>query len=921
MVSLIPDLAEYTRLPPITACFQNVLKQGTSKQSLVGNQSIPASRNLSQSKRESVDKNTNDNGSGKRRLFKRRSEESKDSSGETDEDSSGSRSGKMPKLRRKFRYHPLQSHQDRNAPVKAESDSDDDDLNNLLKNLDVDEANATTGFQLCVLILNILQDLCVHDLREGLSGQIMSPGFLPGLLQCLVSLDAEQKSEELTEWEKQAKLVIKLHLTRVVLLSCGITSCQQNGVNIVRGHRVIEQIFNTVIPTGQSFDGSFFENLRDLDEHKLDMFLMCDCSLGVLVCLTALFQNLPFNPSFIKSALCLTEEFQEHNGFKMLEKCILFADWLKSQPCSLIGQFTVLEDEPVKVMGTFLTTLKVVRVNYLHYVKCVKRKHQKCSYSHYFDHHHDILGVAMGTIKELEQENLTLTKSRSTASSLKHQTSQTVTCLVSSSTQFLLDLLNKVVSKVTKLELLKTVYCTGICCCMSLDDIVSTFVKNMEKFSPAVRTYAADILNKIILEHFSGKSLIESKDVQKAACSFCDEPSVSSVHDDYPRERSGAFIVKPCDSGIDSSDLNAERKKMDLYKVTRWSSVAQLKDLLYSKNEELAISTAKHLMVLAIKGNAILKAELFFSLYKYSLENVKKPEQSSTHAKVRLSKSVQVHCLSALPFLLQSSDVTKGFLSMKGVRKLCELTEDDTLRGPVLRIFEALVVLDEQRGHKSDRLWSYEGGRVIDSFISELSKRSFSDDSTYFDDSDVSKSKINKDCVVLSKFSLPVLVDLWETCAKLCLHSRLFVSQFKEMQCLLKTEGLLLETLDIIMSPALICQLKSQGSVEAEDSGMEGETTADTEKENQGNFYKRVSLLESLMSVVGACNMNRDLDVSTERIDVSNGTNRGIFCWSIHLLACLLATFNTALYFNIYRVQLPVCVWLWARMFRWHYES
>ena len=796
---------------------------------------------------------------------KRRFDESKDESSEGSEnDSSESRPEKMPKLRRKLRYY--HSHGDRQMQ-KADSDSDDDDIGTLLKHLDVDETNSTTGFELNVLILRILQDICVRSLDEGMTGQLMSQGFLPSVLQCLATLDKEKVEEYLhSEWFKNARLILKMHLTRVVVLSCGVMASLQNGVDILKGHKVIEQIFNTVLAS-ENFNLDFKGDVDVSSPNILntsDLFMLCDCSVGMLVCLTILFQNIPFNPTCIKAALFLANQFQENNGYMMLQKCILYADWLKSTSCDSTSQCSIFENEPIKVVGTFLTTLKVVRVNYIHYVKCVKRKHQKCSYSLYFDHHHDILGVVKGTESELSMENMALEAVKST-SYLKHQNSHTVTCLVSSSTHFLLDLLNHVVAKVTRLELVKTIYCSGICCCMKLEDVMRIFVKGLQKFSPGVRTYSTDILNKIILEQFSGRTFLPLQDITKVACTYCDDQPESSKGHVVESEAKKTCSEKPGDSGIDSGDLNSEIKHSAMYKVSKWRSVAQLKDLLFSDNEELAVSMAKHLMVLAIKGNPFLKAELFFSLYIYALESVKKLSIS----KPALSKSVQVHCLSALPFLLQANCVTKVFLSKKGVRKLCELMEDDILRGPVLKIFEALVVLDEHRFRQSQKAMQsecpcpYEGGKVIDSFIFELSKRSFNEGSTYCDDSSsFLQCKINKNCVVLSKFSLPVLVDLWESCAKLCLHSDVFVSQFRDQQCLLKTEGLLVETLDILMSPGLIGQLRSQNSVEAEDSGMEGEIITGADKENQASFYKRISLLESLMAVVGACNRNRHLDVS-----------------------------------------------------------
>jgi hypothetical protein len=320
------------------------------------------------------------------------------------------------------------------------------------------------------------------------------------------------------------------------------------------------------------------------------------------------------------------------------------------------------------------------------------------------------------------------------------------------------------------------------------------------------------------------------------------------------------------DSGIDS-DVNMEAKLSALHKLSKWRAISQLKCLLYSENEPLATSAAKHLLVLAIKGNPFLKAELFFSLYSQALDCVGKGDAKSETKDRKLSKSVQVHCLSALPYLLQTNCVTKVFLSKRGVRKLCELLEDQVLRAPVLRIFEALVVLDSYKldGTRSttseDCPCPSNGGKVIEAFLAELSKRSFSNTDMYCDETELPTSgRIRRDSAVISKFSLPVLVDLWETCAKLCLHSNVFVSQFSN--CYSKTESLLLETLDIIVSPDLIGQLKSSGSFEAEDSGLDVEPAIEIEKGEQASFFQRIALLESLMVVLGAGLKHENMQVN-----------------------------------------------------------
>ncbi|KAH3864766.1 hypothetical protein DPMN_027792 [Dreissena polymorpha] len=871
-----------------------------SKQQSTQQQSLQLKRNSSYSS-QTLEKNLSETISGKKKFSKRKSCDSKESKTEgTNEEDDDEKAEKVRKLRKKFRYCSMQSAGEKNIQNQAGSDSDDDeDLAVLLKSVNVQDQMITSGFHLCVLVLSILRELCERDLAEKQGGKLVSLSSLPDLMQCMKLLDTENIRVH-SEWEMHAKQVLKLYLLRVIILCSGIASCQQNGLSVLQGHNVFEDILSSAC--GLEILKIDVLSIELLSQHKTEMHIVSDMALGFLLILTQMFENLPFNPSSTQTALYLVEEYEENKGFQMFKKCVLVRDWLKKELHEKYESFNWLEDEPISVLNAFLNTLKMVRVNYVHSMKCVKRRHNSCSYAEYFDHHHDTLGVAVGSRSADTLEHFTWQSQqpRLPHTGLMSQKSHQVTCLVASCTRFLLDLLVKVSSKITRLELLKTLNTSGVCCCMQLDDIVSAFVVGLQTFSPAVASFCAETLNKIILKQFSGKAFVP----HEGLCSFCDE---SKTSEQIMQDADGEKIVteKEMDSGIDASDVNFDLKFSSHLMLSKWSAISRLKPLLFSHNETLAVTLAKHLLVLAIKGNPFLKAELFFSLYIYAMElsndtlivnknsaqsvidtheqgsvghkeGIKDTENVSVTGdyreteKVTILKSVQVHCLSALPFLLQANSVSKVFLSNKGVQKLCEQLEDETLHMPVLKIFEALVIMDEHQFCKSQEvprsscLFPYKGGRVIDAFILELSKRSFNESDVYIDDSCIStQRRIRRDSIVLSKFLLPVLVNLWNTCAKLCLHSHVFVAKFKEQHCLAKTEALLLETLDVVMNPNLIGPLKSHGSTEAEDSGMEGEPNTELENGCQESFLLRVSLLEHLMCTIGAATLAQDMNVSS----------------------------------------------------------
>ena len=837
---------------------------------------------------------SHDSGEKSKTSYKHKLASNKEQSSGSDSDDDTNRTERSRgKIKRKHRFIYLRNSTDLHSQ-KMESDSEDEDIDLLLGKLHKEHRH-TTGYELCILILHLLHDLTLSDLEQVSPVKYLSPGIIPDLLVTLSSKELEESNAVCgNDSNNEAYILIKHHILQVVLTCCGIIASQQNGVNILIGHKIVEKLLNVA----QELNSFSIERSDDVLQNKvmlLKLNLLSDIVVGLLLCISIVFDCLPFNPMFIKSAKHLMEEFDGNRGFEQLQKVFHISDWLKSSGI----KFDWMDDDPVKIFGNFLNTIKVVRVNYIHSMKCVKRKHQKCSYSEYFDHHHDILGVpANQPIIHEEDESLHFKGKSASQWSQTSQTppsSQTV-CMVAACTEVLLRGLRTAESKSMRLDVLRVIYSSGVCCCMNLEEVVKTFVASVEKFSPALRSYALETMNKVILEHFSGGMKIGGSS-EGLMCTYCEamsnresETNVNSIYSYF--HKPVLDELKGLDSGFSSGEIKRSFMVSAFHKLSKFRAVHLLRPLLYSENEAVAISIAKHLLVLAIKGNPFLKAELFFSIYMKTLRLFKvrgtqstdssqvsdNPVESSQKTEEYLSKTVQVHCLSALPYLLQANCVAKAFLAQQGILNMCRLLEDSILRMPVLRVFEALIVLDEEKldetkglGHSDACPHPYKGGSVIGAFLDELSKRSFcseleSDSDTTGEETLATKfRRVRHNSVVCNRFSLPVLVDLWETCAKLSLHNRLFVSQFLLLDCLRQTEGLLLETLEVLVSSSVML-VKSQASTETEDSGLEGDNVSGSGGKSEGNaFCMRVTLMESLVVVIGACcgHLEKEVNIIT----------------------------------------------------------
>ncbi|KAL3873258.1 hypothetical protein ACJMK2_036396, partial [Sinanodonta woodiana] len=761
---------------------------------------------------------------------------------------------------------------DMQTQSKQDSDSDEDDIDLLLRRYQKEESSISAP-ELFQLIVDLLFELCKLDSIQSSVVKYLSVTIMPHLLSALLfkGCNMEVTGPKTVDWPEDLILYLQRHLLRVIFLACSFIAKQQNGVKIFNGHKVVSQLLE-ICKKCEYFNSSNF-SLDDPESQKsrmtMEASLVEEVIIGLLICFDSIFQHLPFNPDYISSAVQMMKDFYDNEGFLYLRRIISFIDWIKLKSSDSVYD-DIIRNDPIRIFGSFVKTLKVVKVNYIHSLKCAKRKHNRCSYSYYLDHHHDILGVPESRIAD-QQSFSSLSSPRKKVQKFCTQT----WCLVASCTDFLMELLTNMNSKFVRLEILRIIDSSAICCCMQLDNVVKTFVKGITVFSPAVRSYSLKILNKIVLENFSGGHRLNNEDCSRFTCSHCEEMELRSKEVDPSIYHGPVLDTMLClDSGFSSSDLHMDTKVAVLQKLSKWRPMQVLKDLLYSDNESLAVSVSKHLLSLSIKGNPYLKAELFFSLYADTLGCTGKAGFPSAYSsseeegdfKAReISKSVQIHCLSAFPYLLQANCVMRAFLTKKGIMQMCCLLEDAALRAPVLRIFEALIILDQERlksdenegkGNGDDSCaCPYQDGNVIVAFINELSRRSFKDERSYLGKTGYMQMQhgdgVGQGDLPYTQWSLPVMVDMWGTCAKLCLNNSIFVSHFQDMLCMRPTESLLIETLQSLIKPYA---MMSQISTETEDSGLEGDQNNShiSLHSKSANFFMKVSLLESLTVVCGA---------------------------------------------------------------------
>lgn len=784
----------------------------------------------------------------RKRYTKTVSSKERPSANESDAEDSGVKKSRQPRLKKTVRTQMW-------APVaKEEESASEDDFVDSSYNVNL-MAKSIDSSHLFQLLLHLLEDLAVLDMTMNNPGQTLSAVILPVLLGVLVSFSATSSFKEsqvpetedlILPWEREKGLVVHQQLVRVILTLSGIVATQQNGVRILLSLKVVPGILSSL---------TYCHSLEDsgtVQQAQLEQNVIQDAVCGCLDLFRVVYDNLPFNPSFVRDANAVMELFRRHGGEDYFLYLFSLNDKQQNGKRHTRSESHI---DPMKWLCNLIHCLKVVKVNYIHAIKCLKRRHRNCEFGIFFHHHHDIFGAPLESVLPINEEN-SFSQISLAGPSL---------CQMAKWSCLLLECLKKAQAKSNRLLILCALREEGVCCCLHPASVVYTIIPLVPVLSPAVRNYALETLNTMLLCHFHGS--VEAKGLSGVACSQCSlEPQVIS---------DASLRI---DSGFASCEVGETHEQKS---VLRWKSLRLLRQHMLSGDESIALSVAKHLITLAIRGNCDVKEELFFGIYRHvlNMKAVDQPVSSSRGEREELTSSseesgwvstvpnsVMLFCVSSLPYVLQVDKVMRLFLDKGGLTCLTQLLDNDQLRVPVMGVFEALIMIDEQAmmtkhappaAGNAQQSVEYKGGIVIQTFIDTLAKKtcaitaSFqqlqlkgplsvpqpemsplhlqckSDEATLEHGQDKkvdllhkvhsAKPEIPESCKQESAVdhihkrileTLPALQDMWKTCAKLCMNSETFRACYRNSPCLYIVQETLVLAMGILsdLTPASVSE-------------------------------------------------------------------------------------------------------------------
>ena len=820
----------------------------------------------------------------KKRYTKTVSSKDKPSANESDADDDCVKKPKQPRLKKTMRTHIW-------APVAKEDESaSEDDFVDSTEDVNL-VGKSIASSHLFQLLLHLLEDLAVLDINVNNSGQTLSAVILPVLLDALVSFSATSsfKESQLPEnediilpWTREKGLLVQQQLVRVILTLSGIVATQRNGVRILLSLKVVPGILSSL---------AYCRSLEESDamqQTQLEQNVIQDAVCGCLDLFRVVYSNLPFNPSFVRDANAVTELFRRHGGEDYFRYLFTLIDKQQND-----NRHTRCESHvnPMKWLCNLIHCLKVVKVDYIHAIKCLKRRHRNCEFGIFFHHHHDIFGAPLGSVLPVNEENSCGQKSIADPS----------VCQMAKWSCLLLECLKKAQAKSNRLLILCALREEGVCCCLHPPSVVNTIIPLVPVLSPAVRNYALETLNTMLLGQFYGS--VEALGLSGVACSQCS--SDLQVTSNAPLRT---------DSGFASCEVGETHEQKSLL---RWKSLRLLRQHILSSDESIALSVAKHLITLAIKGNSDIKEELFFGIYLHvlNMKAVDQPVSPSRGEREELTSSgeevgwvttvpnsVMLFCVSSLPYVLQVDKVMRLFLEKGGLTCLTQLLDNNQLRVPVMGVFEALIMIDEQAMVtkraapavvNAQQTLEYKGGIVIQTFIDTLAKKTCAITASFqqlqlkgpssvpqpgmsqlwskSDETPENNRERRADLLpkvyparpVTSELcnqedaidhvhkcileTLPAIQDMWKTCAKLCMNSETFRACYRNSPCLYIVQ----ETL--VLAMGILSELAPAPVPEAYTADQASRKKQQDPSPSLACYFSRLAFIEAVMIVCFSC--------------------------------------------------------------------
>ena len=762
----------------------------------------------------------------------------------------------------------------------GDSDASEDDFS-------VSRSLEVTPLQLCLLMLTVVKSLCQAGQQREEHKRLISAFIVPHLTQLLGNMTRESRplcspdaisrsnsgacdgcssgdgwsdttgdsylgtndesssSEEQGEsfygtgWTSADLVFVERYIVRIMVMLVSYLCMQSNGIAVVKASGCLTSWLDVACRCMRSVT-SEAGHLQPHETTACCVRLASDIVNGVLLLLHAVFSSIPLNPSILHMAREIFANFLDHHGLVLSENIIV---WYENH--HVVSDRTSVETAPadlILAVGKVISSLKLAKVDYIHTVKCTKRKHRKCNFDYFFHHHNDILNIERGVRERkgfMGSEGVEMSDDANSDLGVKAAQSE---CAIAILARFLQRLLERCRSCCVKLCILSCVEDAGLCCCLPPHFVQSIFLDNLEDQPAMMRHRMLHVFTVVVLHQLGGSAAVQRCSNPCATCKDISEHG-TPAHGFIKQETSDSAF-----SGSDVSQHEDEALGTDINEP-RWHCLKRLQSLILHCNQCLGAQTMQHLLHLVRWGSPVLLYQLFQHIFLPVMH------ASRENGQTQVSEKVTHYCLIALPLLLRTPQAYNLFLNYSGVKQLWQLAQIVELRPCVLHVFQVLIMLDdritEQDSDISGALTN-ESMHSRESVVLDMFLHMLLSDSHEFVSKTINADNISAEEDLRHSDWLVAKSEQWSSCDSLFVQSRKF------RHCFVKRNGAQIAYDMLTWSLSLLSEACDDDVVRCHYEG------------GDRWFWQCLSLVQSSLNICLACCQERALfgnSVSTQYIN------------------------------------------------------
>ncbi|XP_041270135.1 lysosomal-trafficking regulator [Onychostruthus taczanowskii] len=574
---------------------------------------------------------------------------------------------------------------------------------------------------LCHVLLSLLEKVCKFDITLNHSSAL-SASVVPTLTEflsgfgdsCNVSSNAENEVVS-AGWTEEPVALIQRMLFRAVLhlMSLDISNTETMPDNLRRNLTDLLKAALKIRICLEKQSGPFAPGYKKtlqqvvqedyiFSRYRHRALLLPEVIEGVLQILICCLQSAASNPFYFSQAIDLVHEFIEQQGFKLFEVTVLQMEWLCMKNEGVPGEASEHLKALINSITKIISTVKKVKSEQLHQSMCTRKRHRRCEYSHFMNHHRDLSGLSVSAFKNQASKNPFETADGEVDYPER-------CCCIAVCAHQCLHLLQKVSLSSTCAEILSGVHNVGICCCMDPKSVIVPLLHASKL--PILKNFQQhilNILNKFILDQLGGAEV--SPKIIQASCNICtvDSDQLAQLEDALQDNSSDASPTSSSSCRVQGILPSTGSEDM----LLRWHALEAYQDIIFEEDKLRGAQIASHICHLIQKGNVVVQWKLYNCIYNPVLQrgvelachaqqqlglSIADKLMCSYHSQGLPSEVLQVY-LQMLPLLLKSRVIRDLFLTCNGVNQMIELNYLDTLRSYSLKVLETLILcLDDQQ--------------------------------------------------------------------------------------------------------------------------------------------------------------------------------------------------------------------------------